>query len=190
MRTPDVGRWLRASLGARIVTLFLGLLLVVQVASFSAIGASLGRHARSGLPDKLDVGGRVLQSLLDQQAQKLTEGARLLAADYGFRSAVQSGDAETIVSVLENHGARIGATETALLGTDFAVRAASGRELTDFSAQIARLAARATASGGSSASEIALLDGRAHQVVLVPMKAPVLVGWVLMGFPARRAAGR
>ena len=188
--TARLNRWLRGSLGARIVTLFLGLLLVVQVASFSAIGASLRSHAHSVLPDKLQVGSRVLQSLLDQQAQKLTEGARLLAADYGFKSAVQSDDAETIVSVLENHGARIGATETALLGTDFKVRATSGRELGDFSAQIARLAERATRGTSGSASEIALLDGRAHQVVLVPMKAPVLVGWVLMGFPldARLAA--
>ena len=173
--------WLRRSIGARIVGLFLGLLLVVQVASFSAISASLGRHALRGLPDKLMVGERVLQSLLDQQAQKLTEGARLLAADYGFRSAVQSNDAATITSVLENHGARIGATETVLLGTDFVPRASSGREMRELNAQVTRLAA--LANGRGSASEIALLDGRPHQLVLVPMKAPVLVGWVLMGFP-------
>jgi diguanylate cyclase (GGDEF)-like protein len=187
---PRLTSWVRGSLGARIVALFLGLLLVVQVASFSAISASLGRHARSGLPDKLQVGDRVLQSLLDRQAQKLTEGARLLAADYGFRSAVQSNDADTITSVLENHGARIGATETALLDTAFKPRAASGRELSDLAQPIQRLAARATQAGNGSASEIALLEGRPHQVVLVPMKAPVLVGWVLMGFPldARLAA--
>jgi len=189
-RWTDLRRWLRRSIGARIVALFLGLLLVIQVASFTAISASLGRHARSVLPDKLEVGERVLQSLLDAQAQKLTEGARLLAADYGFRSAVQSNDAETIVSVLENHGARIGATETALLGTDFIPRAASGRALSDFNTQIKRLAAHATRASSSNASEIALLEGRPHLVVLVPMKAPVLVGWVLMGFPldARLAA--
>jgi diguanylate cyclase (GGDEF)-like protein len=189
-RLPRLTRWLRGSIGARIVALFLGLLLVIQVASFTAISASLGRHARSGLPDKLQVGDRVLQSLLDRQAQKLTEGARLLAADYGFRSAVQSNDAETIVSVLENHGARIGATETALLDTDFKPRAASGRELSDFAQQIKRLGARAMQAANGSASEIAVLEGRPHQVVLVPMKAPVLMGWVLMGFPldARLAA--
>ncbi len=189
-RWTDLRHWLRSSIGARIVALFVGLLLVIQVASFTAISASLGRHARSVLPDKLEVGERVLQSLLDAQAQKLTEGARLLAADYGFRSAVQSNDAETIVSVLENHGARIGATETALLGTDFVPRAASGRELSDFNAQIKRLAAHAARASSGNASEIALLEGRPHLVVLVPMKAPVLVGWVLMGFPldARLAA--
>ncbi len=71
-------------------------------------------------------GERVLQSLLDQNAQKLSEGARLREADDGFRSAVQSNDAETIASVLGHHGARSGATEAALLANDFTWRADGG----------------------------------------------------------------
>ncbi len=173
--------WFGRSIGARIVALSLALLFAIQIASFGAIRASLGQHARSVLPDQLQVGERVLASLLDQNSRKLTEGARLLAADYGFRSAVLSNDAETIASVLGNHGARIGATESALLGTDFALRAASGRDTRELAPLVARMAARAMRDG--AAGEIALLDGRAHQVVLVPLKAPVVVGWVLMGFP-------
>ncbi|CAN5676932.1 bifunctional diguanylate cyclase/phosphodiesterase [soil metagenome] len=183
MKTPvnPLATWMGRSIGARIVGVFLGLLLIVQIASFTAISASLGQHARSGLPGQLTVGERVLQSLLQQRAQKLTEGARLLAADYGFRSALLSNDALTIASVLENHGARIGATESALLSTDFSLRAASGRDTRELAPVIQRLAVGASASG--AASEIALLAGRPHQVVLVPVKAPVMVGWVLMGFP-------
>jgi diguanylate cyclase (GGDEF)-like protein len=173
--------WTHRSIGARIVVVFVGLLLAVQVASFTAIRASLAEHALSVLPDELMVGQRVLQSLLDQNAQKLAEGARLLAADYGFRSAVLSDDAETIASVLENHGKRIGASEAALLGTDFALRASSGGDLRQLAPVIARLAAQAASTG--AASEIAMLSGRPHQVVLVPMKAPVVVGYVVMGFP-------
>jgi diguanylate cyclase (GGDEF)-like protein len=173
--------WANRSVGARIVTLTLGLLLLVQIASFTAISASLAQHARSVLPDQLAVGERVLQSLLEQKAQKLSEGARLLTADYGFKEAVLSNEAETIASVLANHGARIGATETALLGTDFSLQASSGGEARELAPVASRLAAQAAANGG--ASEIALLGGRPHQVVMVPMKAPVVVGWVLMGFP-------
>ena len=93
---PFSGTWFGESIGARIVLLTLGMLLAVQVASFTAIRASLAQHALSVLPERLSVGERVLQSLLDQNAQKLSEGARLLAADYGFRSAVLSNDADTI----------------------------------------------------------------------------------------------
>ena len=55
--------------------------------------------------------------LLEQNAERLRQGSALLAADYGFRSAVHSGDDETIQSVLENHGERIGAAAAALLDT-------------------------------------------------------------------------
>ena len=180
-RLRRTAAWFGRSIGARIVTFSLGLLFAIQVASFTAIRASLSEHALKELPQRLMVGERVLKSLLDQNAQKLTEGARLLAADYGFRSAVLSDDTETIASVLDNHGARIGATETALLGTDFRLRAAGGRDLRELGSMGARLATQAARAG--VASEIALLRGKPHQLVLVPMKAPVVVGWVLMGFP-------
>ena len=175
------GRWFGRSIGARIVTLSLGLLFAIQIASFSAIRASLGQHARSVLPEQLQVGERVLMSLLAQNAQTLTQGAAVLAADYGFKSAVLSNDAETIGSVLVNHGARIGATEGALLGVDFSLRAASGRDPRELAPVVAQLAAEA--AKGGTASQIAILGGKPHQIVLVPMKAPVLVGWVLMGVP-------
>ena len=184
-RLGIAGAWFGRSIGARIVTLSLGLLFAIQLASFGAISASLGQHARSVLPDQLRVGERVLMSLLEQNAQKLTQGAGVLAADYGFKSAVLSNDADTIASVLANHGARIGATETALLGTDFALRASSGRGAQELAPLVTQLARRAVAAGDGAV--IALLGGKVHQVVLVPMKAPVTVGWVLMGFPLETA---
>ena len=174
-------RLLWGSIGGRIVALFLGLLLAVQVASFTALRASLLDHAHSVLPDKLLVGDRVLQRLLDQRAQKLIEGARLLAADYGFREALSSDDDGTIASVLANHGARIGATDAALLSTDFQLRSATAGNPGGLTSLAARLAAQASATG--TASTVALLSGRAYQAVLVPVKAPVVVAWVLMAFP-------
>ncbi len=173
--------WFGRSIGARIVTLSLGLLFAIQVASFSAISASLGQHARNRLPEQLQVGERVLASLLAQNAQKLTQGAAMLASDYGFKQAVLSNDAETVASALANHGSRINATETALLASDFSLRASSGIAQGELLPVIAQLTAQ-VASGGIPGG-VALLGGRPHQVVLVPMKAPVTVGWVLMGLP-------
>jgi hypothetical protein len=59
---------IHTSLRARIVAVFLGLLLVVQLAGFTAIRASLSSHAQSELPQRLGVGDRVLQSLLAQRS--------------------------------------------------------------------------------------------------------------------------
>ena len=175
------GRWWQRSIGARIIVLFLALLLAVQVASFMALRASLAEHAHRVLPEKLRAGERLLQNLLDRRAQTLISGARLLAADYGFREAIGSNDTETIVSVLANHGARIGATEVALLATDFSLRATTTSEARHLVPLAERLATQSAASG--QASVVTLRAGRAYQAVLVPVKAPVVVGWVLMDFP-------
>ncbi len=175
------GPWWRRSIGGRIIILFLGLLLAVQVASFMALRASLADHAHRVLPEKLRAGERLLQNLLDRRAQTLINGARLLAADYGFREAVSSNDAETIVSVLANHGARIGATEVALLATDFSLRATTTSEARHLLPLAERLATQSAASG--QASVITLRAGRPYQAVLVPVRAPLVVGWVLMDFP-------
>ena len=173
------------SLGARIVALFLGLLLVVQVASFAAIRASLWNQAHRELPEQLELGDRLLQTLIERRAQRLIDGAEVAAADYAFREAVATDDAETIASALANHSRRVKATDAALFGTDFSLRAATGKLQTDVGPLVARLGVRAMAEGrgGNMASEIVLLGGKPYQVVMVPMKAPVVVGWVLMGFP-------
>ena len=83
--------------------------------------------------------------------------------------------------MLANHGARIGATETALLVTDFSAAREHDREPRDLLPLVERLAAQAAASGQASASRC--VAGQPYQVVLVPVKAPVVVGWVLMAFP-------
>ncbi len=177
---------MRRSLKARLIATFLGLLLVVQLAGFSALRASLSSHAKQELPTRLDTGDRVLHSLMTQRAQQLTDGAHLLAADFGFREAIHSKDTDTIVSALENHGRRIGATQVALYDAALALQASAGDHLDTLTPLATRLASgmmRPGMAGGSTTGEIGLLSGQPYQFVMVPIKAPIVVGWVLMGFP-------
>lgn len=180
-------RAFHASLAGRIVTLFLGLLLAVQLAGFFAIRHSIDANARAQLADQLAVGERLLGRLIQQNAQALTQSATLLAADYGFREAVLSGDAETIRSVLDNHGARIGASVTALLDLDFKLRAAGSQGGEALQAWRGRLAD--AAHGRAAAGQLALVGDRPYQFVVVPMKAPREIGWVVMGFAVDRTLG-
>ena len=169
-------------LSSRIVALSLLLLLIVQAAVFSVVRISIEQSAKRQVQQELLVGERVWRRLLDQNAQKLQQGASLLAADYGFREAVNTKDDETIRSVLENHGARIGATVTALMDTGMALRAVGeGQDSTELQGVLGRL----TSPGVRDAqgSQVALVGRTPYQFVLVPIKAPVVVGWVLMGFP-------
>jgi diguanylate cyclase (GGDEF)-like protein len=170
------------SLESRIVVLFLLLTLSVQLAGFIAIRSGIDHNARMSIQSELQIGERVFKRLLEQNAQKLNQGARLLAADYGFRQAVASGDRETISSVLANHGARIGASRVLLIGTDHLIKASTlampSKSLID---SILSMIDRAEVIG--SANGTALVDRHPYQLVVVPVKAPVTIGWVAMAFP-------
>jgi diguanylate cyclase (GGDEF)-like protein len=169
-------------LSSRIVALSLLLLLAVQLLGFVVIRSSIEHNARTLLADELVVGERVWARLLEQRAAKLGQGAALLAADYAFRDAVSSNDRETIDSALDNHGARIDASIAALLDTRLQVRALTqtgGAAVTD---TLAALAPRLAAQDAGSGSLVARVGGKPYQFVMVPMRAPLVIGWVLMGF--------
>lgn len=173
------------SLIVRLVGLSLLLLLIVQAAGFAVVRATIDRNARAQIAQALDLDENVWRRLLEQNAEKLRQGSALLAADYGFRSAVNSGDEETIQSVLENHGSRIGAAVTALLGTDLQLREASlSGSMESFPATLHALVPPLAAR--PQGSQIAVMDGVPYQFVMVPLRAPVVIGWVLMGFPVNQ----
>ncbi len=178
MITPSLSR----SLITRIVGGSLLLLLIVQLVAYLVVRDSIGRNARSQIEREFGTAQMMWLRLLDQNAEKLRQSAALLAADYGFRSAVSSDDLETIGSALENHGQRIGAAMTALLDTQLHVRAVSAQTPSDnLNQMLVTLAPELSqlAQGG----RIAVIDGKPYQLVMVPMRAPLIVGWVLMGFP-------
>lgn len=174
---------LRRSLILRLVGVSLLLLLCVQLAGFAVVRASIERNARAQITRQLDVDENVWRRLLDQNAERLRQGSALLAADYGFRSAVNSGEEETIQSVLENHGERIGAAVTALLGNDMTLRALSAPAHEQALVPTIKLLAPQMARNAQGGGQIAIVEGGAYQFVMVPVRAPVLMGWVLMGFP-------
>lgn len=174
-------RLARRSLILRLVGLSLLLLLIVQAAGFAVVRASIDRNARAQIARALDLDENIWRRLLDQNAEQLRQGSALLAADYGFRSAVNSGDEETIQSVLENHGSRIGAAVTALLGTDLELRAFSlSDSMEQFPDTLRQVVPRLAHQ--PQGSQIVVMDGVPYQFVMVPMRAPVVIGWVLMGF--------
>ena len=173
-------RWHR--LENRIVALFIIVILLVQLVGFFVIRKAIDENARASISDELVIGERVFSRVLEQNAEKLTQAARLLASDYGFRQAIGTDDRATIASVLANHGARIGSTLAMLIGTDQTVKASTeANPSSDLQRSSLDLVIRAGDS--SSASAAVIVDGHLYQIVAVPVKAPVTIGWVVMGFP-------
>ena len=165
----------------RIVVVFLGLLLLVQAASFLTIRHSIDANARHEIAEGMRSGETLLRRLLAQNAAQLNEGARLLAADYGFRAAVAVGDAATLKDALANQAERIDASIAVF--TD-----SRGRPVASTIADPERVLALLRADGKAKAAErgdagLQVREGRPYQLVTAEVRAPQPIGQVVMGFP-------
>ena len=65
------------------------------------------------------------EQLIELRGSQLRDAVQVLAADFGFKDAVASGDGDTIRSALANHGARINADAVLLLALDGTLESAN-----------------------------------------------------------------
>jgi diguanylate cyclase (GGDEF)-like protein len=169
------------SLQARIALFFVILLITVQAVLVLLVSVSGERIAKDRIAQDLQVGERVFRRLIEQSNRQLADAARILAADFGFRTAIATRDYGTIVSVLANHGARIDANVVMLADLDRKLLADTlhpEQRATAFPfPDLIALAER-----NRQSSSIVLIDGKPYQVVVVPVLAPVPIAWVAMGF--------
>ena len=173
----------------RIVVISVGMLLCIQLAMLLVVRSSIEESVAINLRKELESSANVWNRLVEQNAQRLQLGASLLAADFGFRSAVLSGDAQTIESALENNGARIGATVAGFLDNQFALIAMANPQGNESLKTTLENLAR-TMAADKQPGQMALTNGHLHQYVLVPVRAPLAVGWVVMGFPVDESLAR
>jgi diguanylate cyclase (GGDEF)-like protein len=168
-------------LQTRIVVAFTALLFTLQAAAFLIVSIAGTTTAKSNLANDLVIGERVFNRSVDQRAAQLEQGARILSTDFAFREAVATRDRATVGSVLANHGARIGADLMLLMDLDRKVVAdTSSSSTTGQTSPLAWMVDIAEAKG--TASTMVRLDGRIYQVVVMPVRAPVPIAWVAMGF--------
>ncbi|MFM0755012.1 putative bifunctional diguanylate cyclase/phosphodiesterase [Paraburkholderia strydomiana] len=157
------------------------LLLAVQLAGYAVISTVIRSNARSNAGQELVVAERVFRQVLRSNGEKLTQAAVVVAADFGFREAVATHDQNTVVSALHNHGARIDADVVMLADLNGNLIADSrGASHTGPPFPLGSLIHSAARQG--DASSIAAVGGKLYQVVAVPVKAPVTIAWVAMGF--------
>ena len=168
------------SLQARIVTLFVLLFLVVQTLGFGFISRAISENARSSLREELSVGERVFSRQLAQNGQRLILAASILSADFGFREAIATNDEETIASALRNNGNRIKSDVMMLVGLDGRI-VASTLATKEMSGTFPFTALFKSAER-EGISSVVLFEGVPYQLVIVPVKAPVVIAWVAVGF--------
>ena len=177
------------ALRTRIAVTFILLLAAVLAAALGAVSATNHGNAEREVQRQLDVGASVFSRLLESNRRQLTQAAQAVAADYGFRSAVATRDTDTLVSVLENSGERIGAAMVVLTSLDGEVIAASGLRVTAGSHfPLSPLQGRSMA--GDDATGLMVDNGRIYQLVTVSVRSPLPVARIAMGFELDAKAAR
>ncbi|WP_043310135.1 bifunctional diguanylate cyclase/phosphodiesterase [Pseudomonas sp. ML96] len=169
------------SFQSRIAGVLILLLLVVVGALYFSVKAATNAAVQSQLREELGVGGRVLEQLIELRGSQLRDAVQVLAADFGFKDAVASGDRETIGSALSNHGARINADAVLLFGLDGSLQGSSDDHIGATAAE--RLAGSLAGPAGQGARVLLLpLDGELYLLVDSVVSAPLPIARVVMGF--------
>ena len=183
------------SFGTRIFLVIVGLVVLVQSVTVIASLDAMRNDAVQKANSELEVGQRVFERLLAERSSQLSTAVRVLVSDYGFKEAIATGDIDTINSVLANHGGRIHADLAAFIGRDSAIvtstrklssaGAGGGTEAFPFPDMLA------DTPDGKSAIDAVILPGvGAYQIVVTPIRAPELLGWICIGFEIDDALAR
>lgn len=168
------------SLRNRILVAFLLMLTAVELIAYGVLSLTTHEIVQRQVSSDLGVAERLFERQMAYNRDRLTEAARLLSSDFGFRDAIATQDEATIASVLENHGNRIGAGLMMLAGGDGRLVASKGDVVAGQDFPFPRLLAEAQRDGSSSS--LVLYRGRGYQLVIVPVLAPLPIAWVATGF--------
>jgi diguanylate cyclase (GGDEF)-like protein len=169
------------SFRTRILALVLGLVTLTVAATVGAVVLKARAEARERAGERLRAGAEITREVLRFRVAQLNGGVRVLAADFGFREAVASADAPTILSAIENHASRIGAGLVVLMDTDARIVASTSARLPpDARAGFADMLARRQPADERA---MRIVAGQPYQLVMAPVRAPEVIAWVVMGFP-------
>ena len=153
---------------------FFGALLTVALA-LVLIGSRYGidRAADRIIGREFAAQSRIFENIRELRYDQMANGAQVLAADYGFRSAVASGDANTIVSAMDTLKRRMAIDDVALVSIEGSVVGLHDRA----SAREVALLAEAAQHGATRG--VVGVAGVAFRVAAVPVRAPETIGWII-----------
>ena len=156
------------------MTLFYGVLFVLTT-TLSVLGtrAAVEAYAEDQINHEMMVGSAVFDRIAVMQFGQLRQAGQVLSADFGFRSAAATGDGPTIASALDSLKARMKLDDAFFVSTDGSVTGI------DQHIPAKRLARLLDALDAGADEGIARWNKTNHMIVASPVKAPVLIGWVV-----------
>jgi class 3 adenylate cyclase len=179
--------WVRARLRTKIFIAFSSLIIAVLLATLGFTQIVVSREAERTLDRELLTTGEVFEVLLKERGARLETNSILLASDFALKSAVATHfdpatyEPDTLASAAQSWQERIGVDLfwiTDELGTVLVAssgRDRRGEEIEELSPLKEAIDTEEPAAG------IAEIDGHLFQLVAVPVFAPDVIGFLLLG---------
>jgi diguanylate cyclase (GGDEF)-like protein len=164
----------------RLLVLIIGLVIVTQTVTLAAVLASTAHNVEGRAAEQLRSGGSFVQQLIRFRGGQLANGVAVLAADFGFREAVASGDVPTILSAARNNAQRIGADIVLILDTQGNLVASTAPAVANSHAPLASLLS--DVRGPHDQPSFMVFGHLPYQLFLAPVRTPETIAWVAMGF--------
>ncbi|MFC5568751.1 putative bifunctional diguanylate cyclase/phosphodiesterase [Lysobacter yangpyeongensis] len=165
----------------RLASFFVVALVLVQVLT-GVLVYQVTRHELIGEGQRqLQGASQSFAHQFQDMSERAAASVKVLAQDFALRSAVAQGDEATVVSALRNHGRRVGAAQMLLVGVDGSVEADTAQQLRKGAPfPYPDLVDRALQD--PTVATVAW-QGRAYWMVVVPVFAPDLVGYIGAAIP-------
>lgn len=168
-------------LHTRIVAAFVLLLVIVEGAGFVLIDRKLASQASTDAEHALASSDAVLRHVRQENVNSLTVAARILSADFGFRQAAATRDQGTILSALQNQTERADTDLALFADPDGRVLASTLQNVPSVGQPFPFPHLIEVAARDRLATGIVFLDGKLYELVVVPVLAPINIGWLVRG---------
>lgn len=176
----------------KLVFFFVSLFVLVQIITNTVVYLTTTSNLESQALSNLNFSSETFNRAVIQQSDELEDAVTILSRDFGFREAVATEDNPTIVSALKNLANRINADKAFLLSLDQNVLAhySEGDDLLEDSDglfhdthvenfPVEELFKEVSKEG--KAIGHTLIEDKIYEVVMLPVLAPVPIGWVVLG---------
>ncbi|HEX4158284.1 MAG TPA: ATP-binding protein [Rhizomicrobium sp.] len=166
----------------RLALFLMATLVCVQAATAIFAYAYLRQQVVEQGKRELSAAMQSLTRQIDFLSQRASDGVKVLALDYALRAAIARSDHNTELSVLRNHGRRIGAARMLLVRLDGAIAADTTMAAsTGHAFPFPRLLG-AAATGDRGTGLVTLAD-QIYWIVVVPVRAPVPIAFIAACIP-------
>lgn len=162
----------------RLVVAMVVLVALVSLAISALFTAYLFDEEENRAMAQLDVGARLTEEVMNRRTALELSRLSVLVQDFGFRSAIASGDDATMLSALDNHSQRIGAAFAVILDQSRQPLAST----LDHSAPFILDQSFSAASAQGYGRQLITLGQRGYELLLIPVQAPGLRAWMAAGF--------